>query len=282
LEPVDVDGPGLPAADADSPGLVPAVSRAVHPPPAELPGVIVYVPGLPGPVVGGGPVATRSSTAAAAPLSRVATPWFALAVDGEDDLVVAVDGTSDPPGVVVEVEWARRDLGSLRVIPGRSAVLGGERTPIYEQPSWRVLRLGVDARPSGAQLVRVVARDGPGRHLAVTQPVAVPHQPLASVIRGATVLVSPPQLPLLGCTRPPAIRHGIADMPDVVVGFELRDTVNQIPEVGSLTGPWYLAEDAYPVRRLWAWLTDDDAVTVVVRDQRPALGTQLTATIRRT
>ena len=55
-------------------------------------------------------------------------------------------------------------------------------------------------------------------------------------------------------------------MPDVTIGFERRHGIDEIPELGSVSGPWFLAEDAYPTARLSAWLTDTDAFAVTVQE----------------
>ena len=55
-------------------------------------------------------------------------------------------------------------------------------------------------------------------------------------------------------------------MPDVTIGFERRHGIDEIPELGSASGPWFLAEDAYSTARLSAWLTDTDAFAVTVQE----------------
>ena len=136
-------------------------------------------------------------------------------------------------------------------------------------------------------MLRFVARDEstvPGGHVLVAQPVQVPARPLGTYLDGATVLVSPPQLPLLWCTDSPDIVDGVAAMPDVSVGFELRpgrSVVDTIPEIGSPSGPWYLAEDAYAVRRVWAWLDDRSAASIFVRDEPRGRGEVLPILVTR-
>jgi hypothetical protein len=151
---------------------------------------------------------------------------------------------------------------------------------------WRIVRLNRLARiPAQADLVRLVAHDrdrGPGGHLAVSAPITVPHSRLTTYLDDRTVLVSPPQLPVFACVSPPALDDGLAAMPDVAIGFEYDTSVREIGEIGSGSGPWYLAADAYRVDRQWAWLTDTDAFMVLRRDDDASVGREISATIRRT
>ena len=55
-------------------------------------------------------------------------------------------------------------------------------------------------------------------------------------------------------------------MPDVTIGFERGHGIDEISELGSASGPWFLAEDAYPTSLLRAWLTDTDAFAVTVHE----------------
>jgi hypothetical protein len=56
--------------------------------------------------------------------------------------------------------------------------------------------------------------------------------------------------------------------------------VSEIAEIGSASGPWYLAADVYPVRRDWAWLTDTDAVMLMRLDAKASIGREIPATVR--
>jgi len=73
---------------------------------------------------------------------------------------------------------------------------------------------------------------------------------------------------------------GLAAMPDVTIGFLYNRSVSEIAEIGSLTGPWYLADDAYRVRRVWAWLADTDAVMIMLHDDAPNVDREIAPAIR--
>jgi hypothetical protein len=179
------------------------------------------------------------------------------------------------------VEWLGPGDGGRDVL-GRSPVIV-KRNPglVYGQQPWRLVRL---SPPAGATEMRLRGRDDatdPGGHLAFSAPLTLAAPlPLASHLDGRTALISPPELPLLHCAPPAAIRGGIAEMPDVVIGFQYDTAGREISELGSETGPWYLAEDAYPTRRLWAWLTDRDAVEITIPDDEALIGRPLPADIR--
>jgi hypothetical protein len=113
---------------------------------------------------------------------------------------------------------------------------------------------------------------GAGQPPVIAGPVTVASRPLADLLDGASVLVSPPELPLLRCTAAPRVAAGVAAVPDAVIGFELHDRIVEIPELDSATGPWFLLRDAVPMRELVAWLTDEHPFAVTVRVVPPGVG----------
>jgi hypothetical protein len=186
--------------------------------------------------------------------------WLDLTATPGADLVLAVRGG---PGDGVRVEWA---AAGGRIVATRS-VNPAPRTfsPYGPAPEWQLVRVqrGQTGAPAGAVAVRVAIDEGDA---TVLGPVAMPSLSLRSVLEGARVLVSPPELPLLRCTEPARVAHGVAEVPDVVIGFEVRERVVEIPELQSESSPWFLTTDVQPMRALVGWLDDDHAVTVQVPD----------------
>lgn len=185
------------------------------------------------------------------------------------DIVATVRASPGATGVTLRVAWVHRDgdargftrAATIAVPPFNASVYG-------PAPTTRLVRIGTPrARARGENEVRLTVRAGAdGSPASVTDVVAVVPRSLSSVVVGKVVLVSPPELPLLRCTRPPIVHDGIAAMPDVVIGFERRTGVDEIAELGSPSGPWFLAEDAYETTRVWGWLSDTDAFAVTLRD----------------
>jgi hypothetical protein len=245
-------------------------ARIIHPPLPEVDDVPVYSTDLDG----------------VAATGTLRTPWFELeTLDHDHDVVLAVKGRTNHDGNELVAEWAQRGLERAPI--GRTLVRidrEPERVNGASWMGWRVIRLSRLAPvPAAADLVRLVAHDrgtGPGGYVAFSAPFIVPHARLSTYLDEQTVLVSPPQLPVLACASPPQLDDGLAAMPDVAIGFLYNESVDEIGEIGSWTGPWYLAADAYRVRRVWAWLTDTDAVMVLQLDDDASLGREIAATIR--
>jgi hypothetical protein len=152
------------------------------------------------------------------------------------------------------------------VVAERVVALSPSSASVYgPAPEWQLVRVqrARPGAPSGATAVRAVVDRG---QVAVIGPVAMASRSLRAVLAGTRALVSPPQLPLLRCTAPARVAAGVAEPPDVVIGFELRDRVVEIPELSSDTSPWFLAPDAQPMRTLVGWWTDDHAFAVQVPD----------------
>ena len=250
--------------------LVATDARAVHPPLPELADVSVYSTDLHG----------------VAATGTLRTPWFELAPSGTDrDLIVAVKGRTNHDGNELAAEWAQRAPEEAPI--ARTVVQIDRQPERLNGPmwmGWRIIRLNRLAPvPAAADLVRLVARDsgtGPGGYLAFSAPIIVPHTRLSTDLDRRTVLVSPPQLPVFTCASPPQLDDGLATMPDVAIGFTYSASVSEIAEIGSASGPWYLAADAYPVRRDWAWLTDTNAVMLIRLDDKASIGREIPATIR--
>ncbi len=184
-----------------------------------------------------------------------------------DEVVVVVRGREGSSAGVLHAEW--RDAAGV-AIPrtARSSPVPPFHSSIYAPaPPSRPVRI---ARGSARPLVasRLHLRlDGEG--LAVGEVLLVPRPTtLAAVLGGRRALVSPPELPLLRCTGSPGLRSGAAEVPDVVIGFERRAGVDEIPELDSATGPWAYADDAATrTAVLTAWLTDADAFAVTVLER---------------
>jgi hypothetical protein len=272
-EGVDVSDPlraiVLPTRGGDPSELPLTDAAAVHHPPPDLPALVIHSTDV------NGFAATGTLT----------TEWYDISgLAPTDDIVVAATGRVGRRGVTLEVEWAVDDVGAHRVVGTTALVDPLERQRFYWEPQWRYFRLDqAGARAAAARHVRLVARDESADELgfvAVSEPMAMPRTKLASYLAGREILVSPPQLPLFACTTAPDIRGGVAEMPDMVIGFEYHRFVEETLELGSGSGPWHLAEDAYPTRRLWAWLTDRDMVRLAVRDEQASLGQVLGVSIR--
>jgi hypothetical protein len=186
--------------------------------------------------------------------------WLGLTASPGSDLVVAVRGS---PAAGVRVEWAGADGGTVATRP--VALAPWTYSPYGPAPEWQLVRVqrGRSAPPAGAVLVRAVIDHG---EVTVLGPVAMPSRSLRSVLQGARALVSPPELPLLRCTEPVRVARGVAEVPDVVIGFEVRERVVEIPELQSESSPWFLSTDVQPMRSLVGWFTDERAVAVQVRD----------------
>jgi arabinosyltransferase B/arabinosyltransferase C len=257
---VDVGDPrrAVPLSPAAGGGAsAPAPRAPLSPPPPEGFAAAVATTGP-----ASGPTGSDGSQVAA-------SAWLGLPASPGYDLVVAVRGDA---AAGVRVEWAGADGRTVAV---RSvAVAPPTPSPYGPAPEWQLVRVqrARSAPPSGAVAVRAAIVRGDA---TVLGPVAMPSRSLRSVLQGARVLVSPPELPLLRCTRPARIVRGVAEVPDVVVGFEVRERVVEIPELQSESSPWYLATDVQPMRSLVGWFTDDRAVAVQVRDTtvtRPRTG----------
>ena len=256
---------GSPSGDLDL-----SDGRPVHPPLQELADVPVYATDI----AGWGATGT------------LWTPWFQVPATADDrDVVLALAGRTNHDGNEFTAEWARHDnveqpLGRTQIRIDRAS---GQRNGDYWM-DWRIVRLSrIAPAPAGADLVRFVARDqgqGVDDYIAFSAPFTVPHARLSTYIDHRTVLVSPPQLPVLACTTAPYLDDGLAAMPDVTIGFLYDRSVSEIAEIGNLSGPWHLADDAYRVRRVWAWLSDTDAVMVMLHDDMPDTGRVVAPTIR--
>lgn len=178
------------------------------------------------------------------------------------DLVVVVRGADGAAGGTLRTAWVdtagRTVTGTERTI-GVPSFRGSVYGPAPASRPVRVAR-GVERVRPGAAFVVVVEGDA----LAVERVAVAPTVSLSSLLAGRRALVSPPELPLLRCAPPPRLHAGIAEVPDVVIGFERRDAVDEIPELDSPTGPWAYADDAVATSRRVGWLTDADAFTVVL------------------
>jgi hypothetical protein len=196
-----------------------------------------------------------------------ASPWFdAGPTNDEADLVIAVAGTTGRD-VTVTVEWAAADAGN--VARSDSVEVSPTLLNYSAPPPWRLVRIrtaGVETETPARRVRLVVHDDDDEADLAVAGPVAMVPRSLASLLEGRTALVSPPELPLMRCPREPRVVGGVAEMPDVVIGFEYRGGVDEIRELDSDTSPWRYASDAYDLRTLHAWLTEDVTFDVTVRD----------------
>ena len=197
--------------------------------------------------------------------------WYSLdGVSGADgaDVVATVRASAEARGISVRVEWAARDRDSTLTLSETSMAVAPFTSSVYgPAPLSRLIRVGPhSSRLPDANAVRLTATTSDGSPVAVSDVMAIAPRSLAFVLAGRSALVSPPELPLLRCTTPPLIRAGIAAMPDVTIGFERGHGIHEIPELGSASGPWFLAEDAYPTTRLRAWLTDTDAFAVTVHE----------------
>lgn len=195
-----------------------------------------------------------------------------FATDGADDLVVTLRSRGDEGrggdavGASLRVTWQQDQGDALGTWNPLTIALPPLGASAYgPAPVQRHIRLAHDTgRPAPANTVRLdVASDGDV--WTVESVTAVSATSLRAVLADRTALVSPPELPLLRCTPPPVVHDGIADAPDVVIGFERREGIIEIPEIGSPTGPWYLAGDAYDqqVRLAWTGVTDPFAVTIL-------------------
>jgi hypothetical protein len=244
-------------------------ARSIHPPLPELADVPVFATDVKGASVTG----------------TLTTPWFAVApADDARDLVVAVKGGTKDDGNELVAEWGPRDGGDAPM--ARTPVHIDRTTPRLRGASWmgwRLVRLSRLADVTDeADLVRFVAhdRDTAFGGVAFSAPFTVSHARLSTFLHGGTVLVSPPQLPVFTCVSPPALDDGLAEMPDLAIGFEYNASVREIGEIGSNAGPWYLAGDAYHVERVWAWLTDTEAVMLLRSNDEAIRGHEIAATIR--
>lgn len=210
--------------------------------------------------------------AAGRPLAPRGSSTGRFATEGADDLVVALrfrgdEGRgADAVGVSLRVTWQQDQGDALGTWTPFSIALPPVGASVYgPAPSVRWIRLANDTgRPAAANTVRLdVTSDGDV--WSVESVTAVSASSLRAVLAGRTALVSPPELPLLRCTTPPVVHDGIADAPDVVIGFERHEGIIEIPEVGSPTGPWYLAGDAYDqeLRLAWTGVADPFAVTIL-------------------
>ena len=191
----------------------------------------------------------------ARPDGSLATPWFTVPQGAPVELAAVIRGGPAD----VHVDWARA---------------AGERDPLVADVvssstlastprDWRIVRL-TDRRPASAAQFRLVGEGAADLTISV---IAGQPNRLASYLQPPT-LVSPPQLPLFTCTTPPAIVGGIAEAPRLAIGFENgggdgKPIVRDIGEIGSATGPWFLAGNVFETRTIWAWFTDDDAARLV-------------------
>jgi hypothetical protein len=228
-------------------------AQGAHPPLPELAHVAVYA------TDGVGFATTGTLT----------SPWFTLpdAASGRDVVVAATGRTEGGNELTVEWGLAGEPNAAFRWL--RLELDRAPPPPASRWMGWRLARLPAASWPANARTVRLVAHDrgqSEGDYVAFSAPVAVESTPLADHIAGRTVLVSPPQLPLLHCVDLPRLDDGIAAAPDLAVGFQYNRNTIELDEIGSASGPWYLADDAYGTRRLWAWVTDSDAVMLVQRD----------------
>jgi hypothetical protein len=196
--------------------------------------------------------------------------WWAMSAD-DTDVVVAVRAPAETRGLRVLVTLGRGDPAAREVEP--TTVLpvppfsGSVYGPAPEIRMVRVLRAGAMPAGTSAIALRVVVDGddrGDARGISLDDPLTIAPRSLASVLRDRTVLVSPPELPLLRCSNPPVLRAGVAAPPDVAIGFERGDGIHEIGELASASGPWFLAHDAYEASVLWAWLTDSDAFAVTL------------------
>jgi hypothetical protein len=208
-----------------------------------------------------------SSWGASSTAGRRASPWFdAGPATDEADLVIAVAGTTGPD-LTLTVEWAAAGTGD--VVRSDAVEVVPTLLNYSAPPPWRLVRIrtaGVETE-TAARRVRLVVHDGAAdADLAVAGPVAIVPRSLASLLEDRTALVSPPELPLMRCPQEPRVVGGVAEMPDIVIGFEYRGGVDEIRELDSDTSPWRHAGDAYDLRTLHAWLTDDATFAVSVRD----------------
>lgn len=260
------DGAPLIPGDADPSALSTADASQLHRLPPEIGSAHVF----------------GTDIAGDEAIGELITPWYDVrAVDADDDIAVAVGGRMGYERTRLEVEWATSGDGGREVMARGDVVVKRNPGLVYGQQPWRMVRM---RPPDGAKELRLIGYDDasePGGNLAFSAPIALaPSRSLSSYLSGNTTLISPPELPLLRCSEPASIRGGIAQMPDVVVGFQYDTAGREISELGSETGPWYLAEDAHPTRRLWAWLTDRDAVSVTMPDDEALIGRLLPADIR--
>ena len=184
------------------------------------------------------------------------------------DIVASLRAPAGATGLTLRVAWAHRDGDASGFTRAETIAVPPFNASVYgPAPTVRLVRIATSrTRLRGENEVRLTVRAAADGSLAsLNDVVAVVPRSLSSVIVGNVVLVSPPELPLLRCTRPPIVHDGIAAMPDVVIGFERRTGIDEIAELGSPSGPWFLAEDAYETTRVWGWLSDTDAFAVTLR-----------------
>jgi hypothetical protein len=191
---------------------------------------------------------------------------------GEGDIVVAVHAPSGTRGATLHVAWIRGDGDARATMAARSIAVAPFTPSVYgPAPTTRLVRVArAPSRPPGAHSLSLTVMPGAaGDAVTLDDPVVVAPRSLTSVLEGRSVLVSPPELPILRCTTPPLLHLGVAAMPDAVIGFERREGVDEIGELGSPTGPWFLAGDAYATSASWGWLSDTDAFAVTLLRPRP-------------
>ena len=247
----------LPIAPVTSdPGAGRAASdmRTLLPAPSELGPVAVYT--------------TKFDSGA----TSLSSPWYAVRpLDDGEDIVISVEGIVNHFGNALSLEWGQRRGAQVTALDRVPLALDRDARGVgaWEFDLWRKVRLSrLAPPPGGADLVRFVLRDASderGHHVSVTAPFVLAHDTLASVMAGKPVLVAPPQQPLLTCARHVQVHHGVAEMPDVAVGFVFLRAPFDDNSLGGPFSPWYLYAEGYPTVRLWAWLNDRDAAPLPVR-----------------
>lgn len=212
------------------------------------------------------PTVDTFSTEPAGSPTDFTTPWYSL-VDAEQ-FVVAIAGRVNHFGNRLEAEWGARQ--GEQVNPTHTTPIEADRTvggvSILSWLPWRELRV---TPPDGATAVRFKATDintDPGGFVSITAPTTAESKSLRAYLAGRQIVTNPVMQPHLLCADHAAIRGGIAQPPDMVIGVYYNVQVSEANYVGNETSPYYLAENSLPLRRVWAWLTDGEAVQLLVRD----------------
>ena len=211
------------------------------------------------------------------------TPWYRL--PGDRRFVIAVAGVVNHGGNSVTVEWG--NVSGESIESTATEVLRADRTPagvtILWWLPWRVMRITSPPDVGAVRLVAIDTNNNAGGHINLTAPVSAFFTPLRSHLRSSqAALVSPTLQPHLPCADHAAIRRGIAEPPDLILGAYYNIQVSEGNYVGNETSPYYQAENSLPLRRIWLWLTDNEVVQILVRDDGSRPWALVDANVRKT
>ena len=152
-----------------------------------------------------------------APGGPLESPWYMVSGDRPIGIFVSGAGSSN----ALSLEWGRSRRDAIESL-GRGPVVIGDGPHDEGALPWRLaLASELPQAPTNADAVRVVFEDriSRGSAVGVSAPVTYTSETLDGRLgdSASTSLVHPTVLPYFPCVRQPAIRNGVAQVPDRIL-----------------------------------------------------------------